>query len=86
MPTPPEIGDGDGFEWLIEIDADVETKDGGYADGDVGVAREIEVNLHSETKDAHEVFETGKTAIYGENNVNIHTKIIGNDGFFDDSF
>ncbi len=86
MPATPEIGDGNGFKWLVEIDTNIETKNGRNADGDVGVSREIEINLHGKTQNGHEVFEASVAAVYRENDVDIHAKIIGDDGFFDNSF
>ena len=51
MPPPPELSHGGGEIGVVKVFVKPEAQDAAQADGHVGVAREVEVNLKAESKE-----------------------------------
>lgn len=58
VPAPPELGDGSRLVRTVKVLRELETEEEGYADGHVGVAREVAVNLEGVAIDGEEILES----------------------------
>ena len=69
MPTFPEVAHTGGFVGGIEILGKPEAKQQGHSYGNVGVAREIHVDLKGISKEGRKILKTGKSNGIGKDPV-----------------
>ena len=60
MPAAPEFGGTEGLVRAVKVLRQAESHEEGNANGDVGIAREVGVNLQRVRKECNQVFEAGK--------------------------
>ena len=80
VPTTPELCDGLGFVRTVKILGKLESEQEGNADGHVGVAREVAVNLEGVSIDSKEVLKTAVKVGLIENALyEVDGDVVGND-------
>ena len=82
MPALPVFGDGGGFVGRIEIERETDGEDAGEAEGHVGIAGEIEVELHGVDDDAGDGGKGGKRAGARKGEIGLAGKLVGDEDFF----
>ena len=86
VPTPPELGDGGRLVGAVEVLGELESEQEGDADGHVGIARKVAVNLEGVAIDGKEIFESAVQVGLVENTLDeVDADIVGNDGFLEES-
>ena len=86
VPTTPKIGDANGRIRSVEVEWEVETQEKGDADGHVGVAGEITIDLQGIAIEAEKVLQSAvKLGIIKDTINEVQTDIIADDGLFEQS-
>ena len=86
MPASPELGDGGGAVWRVEVDIKAKAEPQGDADSHIGVAGEVAVDLECVAVDGHKVFEATVKGRGVEDTIHkVERDIVGDDRFLDQS-
>lgn len=83
VPAAPEVAEVAGFVGEVEVGGEGKAHDHGQADGHVGVAGEVAVDLHGVAYDAHKCLEAAVGAGGVEDEVVVLGQVVGHDGFLD---
>ena len=82
MPAPPEVGDAVALVRRAEVCWDFKAHPQGDADGHVGIAREVAVELQGVAVDAEQVFQTAvKRGVVEDARHEVHADIVRDDAF-----
>ena len=86
VPPPPELGDGGGAVGVVEVLRELEPEQEGDADGHVGVAREVAVNLEGVAIDGQEVLQAAVEVGLVEDALHeVDGDVVADDGFLEES-
>ena len=86
MPPPPKLGNGAGAVGIAEILQEVEAEHPPQADGHIGIAGEIVINLHGVAQGAQPREGGGKASrLHSEGPVGHHGHLVGDEHLFPQS-
>ena len=78
VPAPPKVADAEGAIGLVEVLRETIAEQRRDADGDIGVGREVGVNLHRIGIDRHNQVEARELRRVGEHRIDqAHRKVVG---------
>ena len=82
VPALPVLGDAGGFVGRVEVEREADGEDAGQAEGHVGVAGEVEVELHGVDDEAGPGVGGGERAGVAEGDVGGGAELVGDEDFF----
>ena len=82
VPALPVLGDAGGFVGRVEVEREADGEDAGQAERHVGVAGEVEVELHGVDDEASPGGGGGERAGVGEGEVGGGRELVGDEDFF----
>lgn len=86
MPAPPKFGNSSRGVRLVEVDIESKSQPQCYTDSNVGISREVAVDLYRIPIDRHEIFETGVKGGGIEDSVDeVEADIVGDNSFFEET-